>query len=54
VEYVDKEEEEWNSFMREVSAAETTSKAIIDEDAEAAAKRNQLLDVEEAIQLNRK
>ena len=54
VEYVNKDEAEWDNFMKEVSAAETESRQIIDEDAEAAAVRNQMLDVEERMQLCKK
>lgn len=47
IEYVDKDEAEWNAFMKEVSAAETTSRQIIADDTEEAAKRNQILQAEE-------
>ncbi|XP_018021586.1 zinc finger protein 830 [Hyalella azteca] len=47
IEYVDKDEAEWTAFMREVSAAESTSRQIIADDTEEAAKRNQILQAEE-------
>lgn len=51
VEYVNKDEAEWNAFMQEVSAAESTSRQIIAEDTEEAAKRNQMLQAEEQMLL---
>lgn len=51
VEYVNKDEAEWNAFMREVSVAETTSRQIIADDTEESAKRNQILQAEEQMQL---
>lgn len=51
VEYVNKDEAEWNAFMQEVSAAETTSRQIIADDTEESAKRNQILQAEEQMLL---
>lgn len=51
VEYVDKDEAEWSAFMKDVSAAETTSRQIIADDTEEAAKRNQILQAEEQMEL---
>ena len=42
VEYINKDEEEWQSFMKEVSAAEVESKQIIAEDNEEAAIETQM------------
>ncbi|KAK3871309.1 hypothetical protein Pcinc_023535 [Petrolisthes cinctipes] len=49
VEYKDKKEEEWTSFMKEVSAAEHESQIIIEEDKEKAALTTQIEQANEQI-----
>ena len=49
VEYRDKNEEEWSSFMKEVSQAEVESQQIIAEDKEEAALETQIEQTNEQI-----
>lgn len=49
VEYKDKKEEEWTSFMKEVLAAEHESRIIIEEDKEEAALTTQIEQASEQI-----
>lgn len=49
MEYKDKKEEEWTSFMKEVLAAEHESRIIIEEDKEEAALTTQIEQASEQI-----
>jgi len=54
VEFIDKEEAEWNAFRREVDSADIVSNQIIADDSEELAKKNQIEEADVQIRLLKK